>query len=184
MSGRARLQCLIRWNSAIGKAAITNNGTANDRFCGAPCAARNGSAVAPFALLRRLHHFVSSSFDPRPFPAPSWRSHSLRLFVNDRRCSADDGFRGELGARFSSASAGSWRARASAIRARTRAATSGGNTSFKRAVGSFAGICASAHGASTRIAASCSAIRLMSLIRLISPRELFTEFVYVIGAGR
>src|SRR5450759_4102902 len=123
---------------------MTNKGTASDRLGGELFASK--LIAAPSTPLRIAAARASISaplgLEPRPLAraARAWSMRFACSFTERSMLIGATPFAANLSARFSSAAAGSWRARASAMRASTRCATSAGSTSLRRAEGSLAGV--------------------------------------------
>ncbi len=148
---------------------ITKSGTASDRPEGALFASKLTAAPSTPLRIASAPASISSPAgrDARPF-AKAALATSIRSacsLIERSMFLGSTPFAANFRARFSSASAGSCRARASAIRARTRAATSAGSTSRKRAEGSLAGVCA-LEPAARHSVANTNVNRRMQLIRM------------------
>ena len=123
---------------------ITKRGTASERPEGALLASRLTDASSTPLRIASAPASISSpaGFVLRPFPSAAL-AVSIRAacsFTERSMLFGSTPLAANFNARFSSASAGSWRSRACAMRVSTRWATSAGRTSLKRAEGSLAGV--------------------------------------------
>jgi len=186
---RARTRCsasleLKPWSVS---APITKRGTASERPEGARVASKLTAAPSTPLRIASAPASISSpaGANARPFASAALAT-SIRAacsFTERSMLLGSTPFAANFSARFSSASAGSCLARAAAIRASTRCATSAGNTSLRRAEGSLAGTWAIEPCAVSTIASSTTAKLRTCLIYVSSPEGSDLRSRRMCGSG-